>query len=206
MAKRKIVDAHHHLWDLGRGYNYPWLQDRPLGSRRLRRRQRRSPGSICSTTIAPTRRARVVKSVHVEAVPRTRSPRRHGCKDLADKRGFPHAIVARAELNAPDVETGAGRAGRFANVRGIRHIVNWHSDPRLTFTSRSDLLTDPAWLAGFGLLEEVRAEFRPAALPQQMADAQALATAPSRYADRSSTTPACRSTATPTASRYGEAA
>ena len=31
MARRKIVDAHHHLWNLGRGYNYPWLQDRPLG-------------------------------------------------------------------------------------------------------------------------------------------------------------------------------
>ena len=25
-AKRKIVDAHHHLWDLG-ACNYPWLMD-----------------------------------------------------------------------------------------------------------------------------------------------------------------------------------
>ena len=31
MAKRKIVDAHHHLWNLSRGYNYPWLQDQQSG-------------------------------------------------------------------------------------------------------------------------------------------------------------------------------
>ena len=31
MPKRRIVDAHHHLWDLARGFNYPCLQDAPAG-------------------------------------------------------------------------------------------------------------------------------------------------------------------------------
>ena len=36
MAKRQIVDAHHHLWDLDHGYAYPWLQDNAVRRRHAR--------------------------------------------------------------------------------------------------------------------------------------------------------------------------
>lgn len=175
MGKRKIVDAHHHLWDLGRGYHYPWLQDRPL------------PNGVCGdlTNIArdyvladfqaDTANYDLVKSVHIEAVSAHPVDETAWLQELADRRGFPHGIVARAELQAPDVEQILAEHKRYANTRGIRHIVNWHRDPRLTFGDRNDLMTDPAWLAGFRLLKKYDLSFDLQLYPSQMADAAELA-------------------------------
>ena len=148
----------------------------------------------------------LVKSVHIEAVAADPIAESQWLQDLADRSGFPHGIVARAELDAPDVEQVLARQAEFANVRGIRHIVNWHREPRLTFTSRSDLLTDPAWLAGFGLLRKYGLSFDLQLYPSQMDDAYAVAKRHPEHADRSSTIPACRSTVTPTGSRNGATA
>jgi predicted TIM-barrel fold metal-dependent hydrolase len=68
----------------------------------------------------------------------------------------------------------AGHAA-FANTRGIRHIVNWHPDLAKTYVSRPDLLTDPAWLAGFALLRKYGLSFDLQLYPSQMADAARLA-------------------------------
>ena len=69
MAKRKIVDAHHHLWNLSHGYNYPWLQDQQSGEGLLG-----SLAPIIRDYLIEDYRADVasydlVKSVHIEAVP-----------------------------------------------------------------------------------------------------------------------------------------
>jgi len=175
MARRKIVDAHHHLWDLGRAYNYPWLQDRPLGVGVCGDVSAIAGDYLLDDLAADTSGYELVKSVHIEAVAADPITESQWLQDLADKRGFPHAIVARAELNAPDVERVLARQAEFANVRGIRHIVNWHSEPRLTFTNRSDLLTDPAWLAGFGLLKKYGLSFDLQLYPSQMEDAYGVA-------------------------------
>ena len=47
---------------------------------------------------------------------------------------------------------------RFPKVRGVRHIVNWHPNPKYTFTDH-DFLTDNAWLASFRLLRKYRLSF-----------------------------------------------
>ncbi len=98
-------------------------------------------------------------------------------QSIADQRGFPHGIVARAELHRPDVETTLASHCRFANVRGIRHIVNWHPDPAKTYVTKPDFLTDPAWLRGFAQLKRYDLSFDLQLYPSQMADAAALAAA-----------------------------
>ncbi len=37
--------------------------------------------------------------------------------------------------------------------------MNWHPDPAKTFIQRPDLLTDAAWLRGFGLLKKYDLSF-----------------------------------------------
>jgi predicted TIM-barrel fold metal-dependent hydrolase len=174
MAKRRIVDAHHHLWDLGRSYNYPWLQDRPLGEGLL--------GDIAPIAVdyrvadyrADSAGHDVVKSVHIEAVPQDPVEETRWLQGVAEQTGFPHAIVARVELQKPDAEALIAEHRRFRNLRGIRHIVNWHANQKWTFTDH-DFLTDEAWLQGFALLKKYDLSFDLQLYPGQMAEAAKLA-------------------------------
>lgn len=70
---------------------------------------------------------------------------------MADARGMPDGLVAFAALDDPKVERLLEAHAGCRNVRGVRHIVNWHADPRRTYTPR-DVTADPAWARGFGLL------------------------------------------------------
>ena len=103
----RIVDAHHHLWDLSANY-YPWLTDRiterVCGDYAAIRRDYR---------LADFRRdaagLNLVKSVHVQAEHDPRDPVREirwlqAIADDPDSDGFPHAVVAYADLAAPDIE------------------------------------------------------------------------------------------------------
>ncbi len=172
----RTIDPHHHLWDLER-HRYPWLTQKP------------QPLEVCGdvTPIAKSylladyledmRNQNLVKSVHVDAGfdPVDPIAETAWLQDLAGRQGFPHGIVARAELDRPDVERILAGHRRFANLRGIRHIVNWHPDPAKTFVRRPDLLTDDRWLAGFALLRKYDLSFDLQLYPGQMEDAARLA-------------------------------
>jgi predicted TIM-barrel fold metal-dependent hydrolase len=173
-----IIDPHHHLWDLERN-RYPWLQTRPL------------PPSVAGD-LSPIARSyrledyqadirayNVVKSVHVECGWDPADPvgETAWLQSVADAHGFPHGIVARAPLDAPDIGRLLEAHAAFRNVRGIRHIVNWHHDPAKTFVARPDLLTDSAWLGGFRLLKQHGLSFDLQLYPSQMHDGARLAQA-----------------------------
>ena len=175
MSKRRIIDTHHHLWDLGHGYRYPWLQDRPLGVGVCGDVAPIARDYLADDYRADTAGYDLVKSVHVEAVAADAVGETRWLAPLVAAGGPPYAIVARAELHAPDVERVLAAQAEFPAVRGIRHIVNWHANPRLTFTDRSDLLTDPAWRAGYRLLRKYGLSFDLQLYPGQMEDAYRLA-------------------------------
>lgn len=129
--------------------------------------------------LADTANQNVIKSVHVDAGfdPSQPVEETRWLQSIADQRGFPHGIVARAELHRPNVEKTIADHCQFPNVRGIRHIVNWHPDPAKTYVTKADFLTDPAWLRGFALLKRYNLSFDLQLYPSQMADAAALAAA-----------------------------
>ena len=119
-----IVDPHHHLWDLER-FSYPWLSARPLPASVAGDVAPIAKSYLLDDYLADTARQNVVKSVHVDAGfdPSQPVEETRWLQSIADQRGFPHGIVARAELHRPDVETTLASHCRFPNVRGIRHIV-----------------------------------------------------------------------------------
>ena len=170
-----IVDAHMHLWDLSR-HHYAWLQlpaqHNPAGD----------VSGIAGRDYGLDRyRAdvagwNVVKSVHIECglPPKDQLSETDWLQAIADTEGFPQAIVAGACLDRPDVEGLLEAHAARANVRGVRQIVNWHADPLKTYTPR-DLLKDPAWRQGFGLLARHGLSFDLQLYPSQMFDAAALA-------------------------------
>jgi predicted TIM-barrel fold metal-dependent hydrolase len=171
-----IVDPHFHLWDLERNH-YPWLMQRPL------------PASVAGD-VSPIARSylledyrrestrwQVIAGVHVDAGfdPSDPVAETRWLQALAAESGFPQAIVAAAQLHDPAVERVLEAQAAFPNVRGIRHIINWHRDAAKTYVDRPDLLTDSAWNAGFTLLRRYGLSFDLQLYPSQMADAAALA-------------------------------
>ncbi len=128
---------------------------------------------------ADTRNQNVVKSVHVECGWDPSNPvgETEWLQRLADKHGYPHGIVARATLDAPDVEQVLEGHARHKNIRGIRHAINWHPDPAKTYVNNPELIRTKAWRHGFSLLQRFGLSFDLQLYPAQMADAAALARA-----------------------------
>ena len=174
MTRRKIVDAHHHLWELSGGYKYPWLQDKPAGEGMLGNLAPIVRDYGAAEYCADTARYDVVKSVHIEAVPADAIAEVAWLQEMSEGSGLPHAIVGRVELQKPDAEKLMAEHRGYRNVRGIRQIVNWHRNPRFTFTDH-DFLADDAWLAGFKLLRRYDLSFDLQIYPGQMAAAARLA-------------------------------
>lgn len=147
-----FVDAHLHLWDLDH-IHYAWLSppfgdDGPNGSTE----------AIASTYLldhylADAKGWTIAGAVHVDAGADAAMALRETewLSAMAEARGMPNGIVAFAALDDPGVEALLEAHAAHPRVRGIRHIVNWHSNPRRTYTAR-DITGDPAWQGGFALL------------------------------------------------------
>lgn len=171
-----IVDAHMHLWDLGRLY-YSWLQDSPLPN---------NPAGDMSSIAgknylledyrADSAGWNVAQVVHVECglPPKDQLAETDWLQGLADSDGWPGAIVAGANLDRDDVEPLLEAQAARANVRGIRQIVNWHADPLKTYNAGNPL-DNEAWTRGYTLLGRYGLSFDLQLYASQMKQAAALA-------------------------------
>lgn len=151
---KAIVDAHHHLWSLGR-VSYPWLEARGV------RRFFGDPTPIQRDYRVADFRADhgdlpVVQSVHVQvgAAPGAEVDETRWLDREADMAGLPSAIVAYADLASPDLGAilDAHRAAS-PRLRGVRQIVARHPEEDAR-TGAPDLLADPAFLRGLRVLAE----------------------------------------------------
>ncbi len=162
-----FVDAHVHLWDLDR-IRYPWLtppfgDDGPNGSVEPIART-----YLLKDYLADASGWDVRGIVHVDAGAEGSAAlaETEWLQGMADATGMPSGIVAFAALDDPDVDALLAAHAAHPNVRGIRHIVNWHSDPRRTYGPR-DVTADEAWQRGFGLLAKYGLNFDLQAYPGQ---------------------------------------
>ena len=178
----EIVDSHHHLWDLGAN-RYPMLvgpmHDRGWGDWSALRND-----YVVKDLRADARAQRLVKSVHVQANVDATDPVRETAwlQALAtdpQSGGFPHAVVAYVNFCWPDVHAWLDRHAAFARVRGIRQVLNRHSDPVLNRAER-DFLADDAWCRNLGLLRGHGWSFDVQVYYQQMPAVAGLA---ARYPD-----------------------
>jgi predicted TIM-barrel fold metal-dependent hydrolase len=142
----KIIDSHHHLWQLSGGpLYYPWLQDEKpheffLGDYRALKRDYLPPDYRRDAV-----QHEVVKTVHVEAecsrdqqVAETR-----WLTEMNRQHDLPNAIVAHAWFHTGDTEWILEQHKAFPLVRGIR------SKP-----ADEAMMRDPKWLAGLRLLKK----------------------------------------------------
>jgi hypothetical protein len=159
-AAMKIVDAHHHLWDLQSNY-YPWLTDQIT---------RRACGDYAAIRrdylIGDYRRdideLEVVTSVHTQAEHDPSDPVRETrwLQSIADDRnksaGLPQGIVAYADLSVPDVKRTLEAHLNFANMRGIRQSLNGILNDA---HANKDLLHDQIWRSNLALVGRLGLSF-----------------------------------------------
>src|SRR5512132_611108 len=168
-----VADAHHHIW---RQADLAWLQGPP---------QPRIFGeyaAICrdypiEEYVAEARAAGVLRSVYVQTNwPAGREEEEVAwVQSVADRHGFPHAIVGYADLAAPAVGATLDRMSKHPRLRGIRQQLHWHETPLYRFAARPDLMDDPAWRRGLGEVARRGLLFELQVFAGQMADSTRLA-------------------------------
>ena len=152
-----MIDTHHHIWlrkDVG------WLADPPIprmfgdyfGIRRD------YPVEEWMNDIVPQG---AVKSVHVTAMwgPGRALDETRWLQATADKHGFPHGIVCNVDLASPDAEAALTAQKQFPNLRGVRQMLYWDSDPVRQGALRVDYCNDRDFRRGFALLEKHNLHF-----------------------------------------------
>jgi predicted TIM-barrel fold metal-dependent hydrolase len=170
-----IVDGHHHIW---RQNDLPWLvgpmQPRIFGPYEPIRRD-----YPISEYLADLEGSGVVKSVYVQA-----NWSRDRFEDEAawvqrthDETGWPHAIVAYADLVIEDARPQYDRLARYPLVRGVRMQLHWHANPMYRFAARPDFCDDEAILRNVAALVDYGFSFDLQVFSGQMADASRLAEA-----------------------------
>lgn len=171
-----LVDPHFHIWDI-KANSYPWLTQKPAPIQVAGDVEPIAGNYLIESYLADAAPQGLMKAVHVDAGWDYADPVGETCwlQEVADRTGYPNGIVARAELDAPDIEHVLAEHSAFPAIRGIRHILNWHADPTKSYISRNDLLTDSAWLRGYELLGRFGLSFDLQIYPSQMAEAAAVA-------------------------------
>ena len=167
--KRPIVDPHQHFWKLG-NLHYPWLMDEPQ-SGFVKSHPDLTSDYLIANLRDDAQDINLVKTVHVEAVPSPADSvaETQWLSELAnadENQGFPHGIVASVDLTRSDFTEKLNEHVLYPNLRGVRQILNWISEP---------LMLDDNWRKNFSQLEELNLIFEMHIEPPQMADAAKLA-------------------------------
>lgn len=169
----QIIDAHHHLWDLTT-QKYAWLLHESkthLGYYRPIMHD-----YLVEDYLTDIQNQNVIKSVHLQAGWERKDPvgETAWLQRVADKRGFPHGIVAYANLAEDNVEKTLAAHCEYKNMRGIRQIVNWHSDHFYSGCDKN-YIENPVWQKNYGLLQKYNLSFDMQIYPMQMPIAAKLA-------------------------------
>lgn len=168
-----MIDAHHHIW---RQTDLPWLlgPERPriFGSYAAIRRD-----YLIEEFLSDIAGTGISKSVYVQAnwAPNWAIDEAAWVQGEADRSGWPHAIVAFADVTANDIRPALDKLAKIPLVRGIRHQLHWHENPAYRFARRPDLCTDPVVMANVARLAEYDFTFDLQVFASQMEGAAALA-------------------------------
>ena len=173
----KCIDSHMHLWDLKVG-TYPWLEkpeerEIPFGDLK----------NLAHDYLLPdyrqdTATVELAGLVHVEAAWDPTNPVGESkwlAKTLADFE-TPYAIIAGGNLLKEDFPALLD-SHRQANDRviGVRQILNYHVDPKYTFTDSPGIMYDKIWRKNFAHLGDQGMIFDLQIFPDQSRGAAELA-------------------------------
>ena len=169
----EIVDAHHHTW---RQDDLPWLvgpmQPRIFGPYQPIRRD-----YPIGEYLADIAGSGVVQSVYVQTNWAREDFEREveWVSRIHAETGWPHAIVAFADLSVEEAGPQLDRLAKYPLVRGVRMQLHWHENAMYRFAARPDLCDDPVIQRNVARLAHYGWAFDLQVFARQMASAARLA-------------------------------
>ncbi len=172
---RTRIDAHHHLWQLGR-FPYPWLAPdappRPFGDQSELKRD---------YLVADYRRDMaglgVIASVFVEANAGACGVCEVEWVDTVATEAIPAVSVGQVDLRRPDVAAMLDRFEETPRMRGIRMSLCWDPRPEWQFIDSPDILSCDAFKSGVRELTRRNLVFDVLVVPGQLGQLAAFAAA-----------------------------
>ena len=179
MDNIKIVDAHHHLWDLNnKDTKYSWLMvtegEAFFGDYAAIRKN-----YLLEDYIEDTKSQNIIKSVHVQAEHDDDKPVNETAwlQNLADTHSskLPNAIVAFADFSKNNVSEILDAHQEYKNTRGIRQILSYNKDEPKYSHATEDFMKNSSWLENFKHIRNRNLSFDIQIYKHQMEDAVNLA-------------------------------
>lgn len=159
MTVLPTIDAHHHLWDLAQ-LRYPWLVDKMVPFRygdysKIRRTY------LPDDYRRDSARQNVVATVHMEAEvdPSQEVAETRWIHEIAQKHGFPNAVIGHARLHHVGIEDVLRRHAGYPLTRSIRHKPTAARSAADIVRGTPGSMSDPAWRRGYALLGKFKLSF-----------------------------------------------
>ena len=171
---RPTIDAHHHLWQLGR-FPYAWLDPdsppRPFGDHDALKRD-----YLLADYLADVEGMNIVGSVFVEANAGAKGTAEiEWVDEIAREAGLPTVAVGSLDLRGPDVRRELSTLLRPARMRGVRMSLCWHERSQWRFVDRPDVMLTQEFRSGLAELTRLGLVFDVLVVPQQLAQLADLA-------------------------------
>jgi len=179
MDNIKIVDAHHHLWDLNNAdTKYSWLMvtegEAFFGDYAAIRKS-----YLLEDYIEDAKNQNIIKSVHVQAEHDDDKPVNETAwlQNLADTQSskLPNAIVAFADFSKNNVSEILDAHQEYRNTRGIRQILSYNKDEPKYSHATEDFMKNSSWVENFKHIRNRNLSFDIQIYKHQMEDAVNLA-------------------------------
>lgn len=179
MDNIKIVDAHHHLWDLNNtDTKYSWLMvtegEAFFGDYAAIRKS-----YLLEDYIEDAKNQNIIKSVHVQAEHDDDRPVNETAwlQNLANTHSskLPNAIVAFADFSKNNVSEILDAHQEYKNTRGIRQILSYNEDEPKYSHATEDFMKNSTWVENFKHIRNHNLSFDIQIYKHQMEDAVNLA-------------------------------
>ena len=156
----RIVDAHHHFWDLDRNY-HPWLSDEPMIPFRYGDYSSIRKNYLPADLRRDAQDFEIIASVYVEAEWNPSDPigETAWIHQVAAEHGLPCGVVAQAWLDAPDAQAVLSAQAAFPLVRSVRHKPRSAASPDTARRGQPGSMDDERWRRGFAMLQGLGLHF-----------------------------------------------
>ena len=175
----KIVDAHHHLWDLNnKTTSYAWLMvsegEAFFGDYGAIRKS-----YLLEDYLEDAKNQNIIKTVHVQAEHDDNNPVNETAwlQKIADSHSskFPNAIVAFADFSKDNITEVLDAHQEYKNTKGIRQILSYNKEEAKYNHAPQDFMKNSKWIDNFKNIRNRNLSFDIQIYKHQMDDAYELA-------------------------------
>jgi L-fuconolactonase len=169
---QKAIDSHFHIW---RQRDLPWLSG-PMVPRIFGPYEPIRRDYPIEEFLDDQKDSGIEKAVYVQTNWAKADFEKEAAwvQKTADETGWPHAIVAYADMTVEDVRPQLDRLKKYPLLRGVRMQLHWHETPDYRFAPDAKQVVDPNVRRNVTRLKDYGLSFDLQLFPAQMQDGAEL--------------------------------